>query len=92
MESMVSAAPSAWLKMENSLHGVSQWSRLLEIASGVLVLPILGRLLSSAPDAWITLLYVLLAGLAAAVALALASLRGFCEGAMERLRQLGQLV
>jgi len=89
---MVSAAPSAWLKMENSLQRVSQWSRLFEIASGVLVLLTLGRLFSSAPDAWITVLYALLAGIAAAVALALASVRRFCEGAMERLRQLGQLV
>ncbi len=93
MESMVAAAPSAWLKIEHSARTLATFTRTFQIV-GFLVLVILVARVLLVPnaDGWVTFLYVVGFGMTLGIAGVTATLRRFCEGTMERLRQLGTLV
>lgn len=84
MESMVSTAPSAWLTMENALARLSNDVVMVTALTAVLVVVSLVSILRGTIDLGFLL--------AIAVLLALRDLRHFCRGAMERMRQLGELV
>lgn len=85
MASMVSTVPSAWLTMENALARLATDFTMVAVLTGLLVVAsFVSFIRTGALD---------LGFLAAiAVLLALRDLRAFCRGAMERMRQLGQLV
>lgn len=85
MDSLVSTAPSPWLKMERGLRTISQATQALMIIVLILVAAsFLVFVRNGVFDlTWIGVIFMVIA------------LRGvslFCEGAMERLRQLSQLV
>lgn len=85
MDPLVSTAPSAWLEMEKGLRSIVEATRWLTVIALILVAFALLAFVSSRV---VGLTWV------AAVILVFA-LRGvnlFCEGAMERIRQLGQAV
>jgi hypothetical protein len=85
MDSMVSAVPSAWLTMENALVRLARDFTILTILTLVLVVV---SLLSWFRTGVLDLGFVL----AIAVLIALRDLASFCRGAMERIRQLSQMV
>jgi len=85
MDSMVSAVPSAWLTMENALVRLARDFTILAILTLVLVVV---SLLSWFRTGVLDLGFVL----AIAVLVALRDLDSFCRGAMERMRQLSQMV
>ncbi len=85
MDSMVSTAPSAWLTMENALVRLTRDFTILTVL--VLILVVVS-LLSFVRSGVLDLGFVL----AIAVLVALRDLGAFCRGAMERLRQLSQMV
>ena len=82
---MVSTASSAWLKMERGLRTFSVMLFVLQILAVVLAV---ASLVVFAFSGTLELSWVV----AAVLVIALAGLRRFCEGSMERLRQLSQLV
>ena len=85
MDSMVSTAPSAWLTMENALVRLTRDFTILTVLVFILVVV---SLLSFVRSGVLDLGFVL----AIAVLVALRDLGAFCRGAMERLRQLSQMV
>ena len=85
MDSMVSTAPSAWLTMENALVRLTRDFTILTVLTLVLVGV---SLLSWFRTGVLDLGFVL----AIAVLIALRDLDSFCRGAMERMRQLSQMV
>ena len=85
MDSMVSTAPSAWLTMENALVRLTRDFTILTVLTLVLVVV---SLLSWFRTGVLDLGFVL----AIAVLIALRDLDSFCRGAMERMRQLSQMV
>ncbi|TMA04237.1 MAG: hypothetical protein E6J93_08010 [Methanobacteriota archaeon] len=85
MDSMVSTAPSAWLTMENALVRLTRDFTILTVL--VLILVVVS-LLSFVRSGVLDLGFVL----AIVVLVALRDLGAFCRGAMERLRQLSQMV
>jgi len=85
MDSMVSTAPSAWLTMENALVRLTRDFTILTILALILVVV---SLLSWFRTGVLDLGFIL----AIAVLIALRDLGAFCRGAMERMRQLSQMV
>jgi len=85
MDSMVSTVPSAWLRMENALARLARDFTILTILTLVLVV---ASLLSWFRTEVLDLGFVL----AIAVLIALRDLDSFARGAMERMRQLSQMV
>ena len=85
MDSMVSTAPSAWLTMENALVRLTRDFTILTVL--VLILVVVS-LLSFVRSGVLDLGFVL----AIVVLVALRDLGALCRGAMERLRQLSQMV
>jgi hypothetical protein len=85
MDSMVSTVPSAWLTMENALARLARDFTILTILTLVLVVV---SLLSWFRTGVLDLGFVL----AIAVLIALRDFDSFCRGAMERIRQLSQMV
>ncbi len=85
MESMVSKVPSAWLGMESAVRAIANLLLLLYVLTSLLVI---ASLAAFANQRVLDLTWVL----AATIALALREVRRFCLGAMERMRQLGELV
>ena len=85
MDSMVSTVPSAWLTMENALARLARDFTILTILTLVLVVV---SLLSWFRTGILDLGFVL----AIAVLITLRDFDSFCRGAMERIRQLSQMV
>jgi len=85
MDSMVSTAPSAWLTMENALDRLTRDFTILTVL--VLILVVVS-LLSWFRTGVLDLGFLL----ALAVLIALRDIGAFCRGAMERMRQLSQMV
>jgi len=85
MDSMVSTVPSAWLTMESALARLARDFTILTILTLVLVVV---SLLSWFRTGVLDLGFVL----AIAVLIALRDLDSFARGAMERMRQLSQMV
>src|SRR2546426_1083194 len=85
MDSMVSTAPSAWLTMENALDRLTRDFTILTVLVLILVAV---SLLSWFRTGVLDLGFVL----ALAVLIALRDISAFCRGAMERMRQLSQMV
>src|SRR6266705_1492670 len=85
MDSMVSTAPSAWLAMENALDRLTRDFTILTVLVLILVAV---SLLSWFRTGVLDLGFVL----ALAVLIALRDIGAFCRGAMERMRQLSQMV
>jgi len=85
MDSMVSTAPSAWLTMENALDRLTRDFTILTVLVLILVAV---SLLSWFRTGVLDLGFVL----ALAVLIALRDIGAFCRGAMERMRQLSQMV
>jgi len=84
MDSMVSSVPSAWLTMENALARLARDFTILTILTLVLVVVSLSFFRTGVLDLGFVL--------AIAVLIALRDLDSFCRGAMERMRQLSQMV
>lgn len=88
MDKLVTASTSPWLKMDLAVRSMKndlRWQVVLSVFLGVLwiALAVSGRL-----DVGIGLLALIAIGLAGT----LHSLLQFCEGAMERIRQLSTMV
>jgi hypothetical protein len=83
-DSMATSAPSAWLTMENAMARLSTDVTIVALLTAILVALSLLSILRGTVDLGFLL--------AIAVLLALRSVRDFCRGAMERMRQLSQLV
>ena len=93
MDSMVTPAPSAWLKIENSARSLATFTRSFQVVGVFLLVVLIVRFFAvQNPDGWITVLYVVAFGLTVGIAGITATLQRFCEGTMERLRHLGTLV
>src|SRR5438876_11642488 len=83
-DSMVTAAPSAWRTMETALQGLSTTVLVVAVLTAILVIVSLLSILRGNVD----LSFLL----AIAVFLALRDVLAFSRGAMDRMRQLGELV
>ena len=83
-DSMVAAVPSAWRTMETALRGLSTTVLVVAVLTAILVIVSLLSILRGNVD----LSFLL----AIAVFLALRDVLAFSRGAMDRMRQLSELV
>jgi len=88
LEQMTASVSSPWLEMQNALRSLRRTTYVL---SGFLVfaLVVLG-LMSIRGTLEVSLVFVI--GLGPFITVILADLRQFCEGVMERIRQLSEKV
>jgi len=85
MDSLVSTAPSTWLKMEKGMRVIVEATRWLTVIAAILAAYAFIVFVSTRVFdlTWIGVVVIVFA---------LRGIKLFCEGAMERIRQLSQLV